>query len=92
MLDKKQLKEKLNHCSLDLQRSAVAFYLQPKGELHQVFLQHAQKILREIKSQKATEFSEKISQLEKETKRPLKNKREKVNLADKILTLGCLLK
>jgi len=92
MLNKQNLEEKLNHCFLDLQRAAMAFYLKPKGKTHLIFLQHARKILSGIKNQKAREFSNKIFQLEKETTHPLKNKREKINLADKILTLGCLLK
>jgi len=92
MSNKQSLKEKFRHCFTDLQRSAMAFYLKPKGKTHLIFLQHARKILLETKNKKAREFSNKIFQLEKETTRPLKNKREKINLADKILTLGCLLK
>ncbi len=92
MSDKKLLKEKLNNCFLDLQRSAVSFYLNPDGETHQIFLQHAQKILREIKDKKSQGFSVRISQLVKETSHLPQNKSERIKVADKILTLGCLVK
>ena len=92
MSNKQDLKQDFNNCFLDLQRSAVAFYLNPKGKTHQIFLRHAQKILKGIKNKKAKEFSLKISHIEKEAAYPLKNKKKRINLADKILTLGCLLK
>ena len=91
-LTPEELEEKLNNCILDLQRSAVSFYFNPKGKTHKIFMQHAKKILAGIKSQKAREFSTRISQMEKETTHFSKNKRARINLADKILTLGCLLK
>lgn len=92
MSDKRLLKEKFNNCFLDLQRSAVAFYLNPEGKTHQVFLKHARGILAKIKERKAREFSARIAQIEKEVIHPPQDKNKRINLADKILTLGCLLK
>ncbi|MCJ7793269.1 MAG: hypothetical protein MUP45_04870 [Candidatus Marinimicrobia bacterium] len=92
MSNKQKAKEKIKNCCSDLQRSAIAFYLNPKGKTHQIFLKHAKEILAGIKSQKAREFSIRISQMETETTHFPKNKKERINLADKILTLGCLLK
>jgi len=92
MLNDKQVKEKFYHCFSDLQRSATSYYFNPQGKNHLVFLKHAKKILRSIGNKKAHLFTSKITKIEKEiTSRP-KLEREKVNLADKILTLGCLIK
>lgn len=92
MSDKQNLKEKFNNCFLDLQRAATSFYLNPKGKTHQVFLQHARKILGEMKSIRARKFSTKILEIEKEAACLPKSKSKTKDLADKMLTLGLLLK
>lgn len=94
MSGKQNLKEgfSLNNCFLDLQRAAVSFYFNPKGKTHQIFLKHARKILEEMKSIKARKFSDRIFQIEKATTHSSKNRVEARNLADKMLTLGLLLK
>jgi len=92
MSDKQNLKEKFNNCFLDLQRSAVSFYFNPEGKTHQVFLKHARKILEKTKDKKAREFSARIFEIEKKTLHPPQDKNKRINLADEILTLGCLLK
>jgi hypothetical protein len=92
MSNRQSLKEKFNNCFLDLQRSAVSFYLNPNGKTHQVFLKHARKSLAEIKNKKAREFSARIFQMEKKTAHHPRDKKRRINLADEILTLGCLLK
>jgi len=92
MSDKQNLREKFNNCFLDLQRSAVSFYLNPEGKTHQVFLKHARRTLARIRNKKAREFSARISQIEKQTAHPSQDKNKRTNLADKILTLGCMLK
>ena len=92
MLSDKQVKEKFYHCFSDLQRSASSYYFNPQGKNHLIFLKHAQKILKGINNQKAKTFSKKISSLVKQTSVLQQSKTNKINLADKILTLGCLIK
>ena len=79
------------NCFLDLRRSAVAFYLNPGGSTHRIFLTHAKKILSGINSDKAKKFMEMISSLEDKFSNITMEKTEKVNLADKILTTGILM-
>lgn len=92
MSDKQDLKEKYNNCFLDLHRSAVSFYFNPRGKTHQIFLKHARKTLEKMKSVKARHFSKRIFQIEKITTRSPKDRTKVKNLADKMLTLGLLLK
>lgn len=92
MSDKQNLKEKFNNCFLDLQRSAVSFYFNPEGKTHQIFLKHARRSLARIRNKKAREFSARIFQIEKKIGHPPQDKDKRTNLADKILTLGCLFK
>jgi len=92
MLSNKAIQEKFYHCFSDLQRSASSYYFNPQGKNHLVFLKHAQKILKGIDNQKAKTFSKKISSLIKQTSVLPQNKTGKINLADKILTLSCLIK
>ncbi len=80
MLDKKSL----NNCAMDLQRAAVAFWFKPEGKTSRIFLRHARLT--------AGKFSRRILQLEKRVAEPPTSRQATINLADKILTLGCLLK
>ena len=80
------------HCFLDLQRAAISFYLNPKGKTHQVFLAHARQILENSNTKKARKLLKKLSQIEREVAHPPQSKKETQDLADKILTLGILIK
>lgn len=75
---------------LDLQRAATSFYLNPQGKTHQVFLNHAQKTLRNFKSKNGKIFSDKLFQIIKNVN--YANEKNRQYLADQILTLGILLK
>lgn len=90
--DKKILKENLLNCSLDLQRSAVSFYLNPQGRTHRVFLLHALRILRELNIAAVRKFLPKVKELGKETNLPAYDANQVKKIADDILTLGILLK
>lgn len=81
-------KRDLQNCFLDLQRAAVSFYLNPKGESYWIFLNHAYKILKGRK--KLAKFAKQIKELKKKSSQA--KKEEVVNLADEMLTLGLLLK
>jgi len=78
----------LQNCFLDLKRAATSFYLNPKGKSWQIFLDHARQILEEKK-----DFGDYITKL-KDIKEKAVNvkKREIVNLADKMLTHGIILR
>lgn len=73
-----------NDCFLDLQRAATALYQNPQGKTHLVFLEHAQKIADK-------EVSTAISKLREAASRPL-SVEDAAMLADKILTVGSMLK
>ena len=92
MSNKQSSKKDFSNCFLDLQRAAIAFYLNPRGKTHQVFLKHAQKILRKIKGVKARKLSTKILQIEREIAFLPKDNIKVRNLADKMLTFGLLSK
>jgi hypothetical protein len=80
----------LNNCALDLQRAAYWYYLNPKGKTHFIFIKHALGLLEKLKTTPRIKKSlEKIKEIKKE----LSNCSESnIYLADKILTIGCLLK
>lgn len=77
-------KKILNNVAMDLQRAAVAFWFRPEGKTSRVFLRHARQI--------AGRYSRQISQLERQASRPPVDRQAVINLADKMLTLGCLLR
>lgn len=81
-------KRDLQNCFLDLQRAAVSFYLNPKGESYWIFLNHAYKILKEKK--RSAKFTKQIKTLMKRSAQA--KKEDVINLADEMLTLGLLLK
>lgn len=85
-------KEAFLNCFADLQRAATAFYRQPQGQTHQVFLKHALKILAPFKDQKTQGRIKELILLKEKTALPVNNRQEAIRLADKILTLGCVLK
>lgn len=74
----------LNDCFLDLQRAAVALHQNPQGKTHLVFLDHAQRIADERSSGAIAELREDASST--------LLTREAIRLADRILTLGLMLK
>lgn len=81
-------KKDLQNCFLDLQRAAVSFYLHPEGKTWRIFLNHAYKILQEKKG-----LEKFVKQLRKIERKIVQAKRkDMINLADEILTLGILLK
>lgn len=88
--NKNIFREQVLNCSLDLQRSAVSFYLNPQGRTHRVFLLHALGILRGLNTAKARKFLPRLEKLEKMNLSvdDIQIKR----IADDILTLGILLK
>lgn len=88
----KALKRALMNCFLDLQRAAVAFYQAPNGSTHQIFLHHSLKILDGIENKKIKKIATKVRQFAQKTASAPTSKNEVKNLADKILTLGLLLK
>lgn len=69
---------------MDLQRAAVAFWYKPEGKTSRIFLRHARLT--------AGKFSRQILALEKQISRPPTDRQAIANLADKILTLGCLIR
>jgi len=89
-MSRDELKKDRQNCFSDLQRAATAFYLNPKGKTHLVFLKHARKILNKINNRKLNRFSLEISQLE--DKISLSSKSQRIYIADKILTTGILIK
>jgi len=74
----------LNDCFLDLKRAATALYLNPRGKTHLVFLDHARKIA-------TGDLAARITNLRKKASRTLTPEEAK-KLADKILTLGLLVR
>jgi len=86
----KELKINLLNCYSDLQRAAIAFYLNPRGNNHQVFLSHACQILKKVSGRKAKVFGKLIALLAKKV--DLAPENQKINFADKILTTGILIK
>ncbi len=82
-------KDKLN-CFQDLQRAATFYYLNPKGNTHNIFLSHALAILKGIKDKKAQECKVKLEFLQKKLREA--RDEDKKKLADEILTTGLLLK
>jgi len=87
MSDNKSL---LNNCALDLQRAAYWYYLNPKGKTHFVFIEHALGVLEKLKTHSgAKKTLEKIREIKKEL---LNCSGANIYLADKILTVGLLLK
>ncbi len=84
--------QKLYACYLDLRRAAVSFYKAPDGHAHQEMIAHALKTLNDFKGKKLGNFKKEISYLKKVTSRNNYSDRERINLADKILTTGLLLK
>lgn len=80
------------NCFSDLQRSALSYYQNPQGKNHLVFLAHAKKILANIRNEKAKKFLQRISLIEKKIIFPVKDFNQRKNIADEILTLGCLMK
>jgi hypothetical protein len=83
------LKDLFNNCALDLQRAAQWYYLNPKGKTHLIFIEHARGILAKCKTPRAIKTIEKIREIEEEIS---KSSARNIYLADKILTIGCLLK
>lgn len=81
-------KKDLQNCFLDLQRAAVNLYLNPEGKTWRIFLNHAEKIL--IGKKKLIKFAKQLRKIEKMAVQA--NKKEVINLADKMLTLGILIK
>lgn len=80
----------LNNCALDLQRAACWYYLNPKGKTHFIFIDHALTVLKKLKNNStAKKASEKIEEIKREL---LSCSGADIYLADKILTIGCLLK
>lgn len=69
------------NCYTDLNRAAASLYLNPSGQNHLIFLNHAIKIL------KNNQYSQKL----KNIKKRLKSGDNKY-LAEEILTTGILLK
>lgn len=78
-----------NNCAMDLQRAAQWYYLNPQGQTYQIFLRHARKILAKKNNRLAIKTVSEIGKIEKEIAKP---KKARIYLADKILTLGCLLR
>jgi hypothetical protein len=91
MVNKRNSQKRLwLNCRADLQRAAVALYLNPRGRTHQVFLGHAGEILKKINNRRSRYFNEEISKYSKQAD-SFANKKEIINLADKILTLGVMM-
>ncbi len=82
----------LNNCFSDLDRAATSFYLDPKGENHAIFLSHALKIIQEINDTNLGIFKNKILTFKRLTSKNKLSKKERLNIADEILTTGVLLK
>lgn len=84
MSGKKLLSRDLLSCFLDLKRAATSFYLNPTGEAHRTFLNHAYRLATE------KDLKEQIKRI-KEKSAHAKG-REVIDLADEMLTLGILVK
>jgi hypothetical protein len=77
---------------MDLDRAATFFYLDPSGETHKIFLDHALKILIQLKDNRLRKYKKEILSFKKATSKSNYSERERMNIADKILTIGILLK
>ncbi|MBI2103589.1 hypothetical protein HYT59_01135 [Candidatus Woesebacteria bacterium] len=84
--------QKLYACYLDLRRAAVSFYKAPQGSAHEEFMTHALKILNQLKEKKLEKFKKEIVSLRRATSKSNYSERERMNIADKILTTGILLR
>lgn len=73
---------------LDLKRAATFYYLDPKGASHKVFLKHAQKIAKELDRK----VSVKVNHLFEVISGGNGGNKERVKIADEILTTGIILK
>lgn len=73
------------NCYTDLNRSAVSLYLNPHGQNHLIFLNHA------IKNLKILKYKKTLVKIQKKLHQKFSQK-EIPYLADQILTTGILLK
>lgn len=85
-------KQLILHCYSDLFRSANAYYLNPKGTVHLVFLKHARKVLQSMKSNTTVFWLSKLEKIRNSIKDDVCDKENVAKRADEILTLGILLK
>lgn len=84
-MSKEEKNLRLN-CFMDFYRAAVWFYKNPKGSTHWLFFQHGRKLLKQLGDRRLIEKVGKIAQELKITKK------KDINLADRILTFGIMLK
>lgn len=85
-------KLKLYACFLDLKRAAIYFYKNPKGKTYKVFLANALESLNTIPDKKLNKFKKEVINLQKLTSNQKFSKKERLNVADDILTTGILLR
>lgn len=86
-------RDKYLNCFSDLYKAATSFCLNPSGQTHLVFLNHGKKTLKSIHDNKAKEFLQRLSHIEKKLNNIMpSNKKAIIRQADEILTLGILLK
>lgn len=76
----------LLNCYTDLNRSAVSLYLNPKGQNHLIFLNHA------IDNLKIKKYKNILVKIQKKLYSKKISEQEIPYLADQILTTGILLK
>lgn len=85
-------KERLLACYSDLQKSAVAYYLNPKGKTHQIFFHHAEQTLKRLSDKKIKWFLKEIQKIKKKMVSDQESVQNPLYLSDDLLTLGILLK
>lgn len=79
------------NCSLDLQRAAKFYFLDPFGSTSRTFLKHAKHVLSYISNKKAKDYLLLLRDIEAKmdsAKSPL----DREHIADKLLTAGIMLK
>lgn len=81
----------LNNCFSDLQRAAMAHLTNPNGKNAGVFLSHAVGILGGLQDDKKDRYFDELVSLQKRVGKSY-GKQEDLNMADKILTIGLILK
>ena len=79
-------------CYSDLCKAATSFYLNPKGTTQLMFIRHAKELLKKSPEYSFHKFIVQLEQIEKEVERSDSSGKDLPYTADKIHTLGTLIK
>lgn len=87
----KDSKRLILNCSVDLQRAAKFYYLDPLGSTYRIFLDHAIQTLSSLNEARVKEFLRLIEKL-RDVISQTPSVDENGHIADKLLTAGVMLK